>query len=357
MTTQIFSSELPKVVGSKLMSMMGANQSTDVSGASQRQSLPVSVDDQIMPTSESEDTLMPDQPLPEEATRGPAIDEASDIQLVSKDEFDKPQPNHERKLIQNLRGVSKRLKKSVMKQRITIAELRAQSDINEEDLTEALRISHAWEQDAKRSDIELEVVKAQLATTKQELQASKNTRSRTRGTIKDWANLQKDLADMERQFKESQEVVHQLQTVGDDLQELRTKLVASQRELSACKDDLFRLQPVAQVPDSSISKEFDAICQHIIHWIDAEVTGFEKAHPETEPEHIFSVGDDMEAATFLGKHPGAGEHLARHLVHRYLLENMFHGKVYFFGLPTETAQLLQKAEQGMANLKTPRGEN
>ncbi len=352
MTTPIFSSELPKVLESKLISMTGANQSTDVSRVSQGHSLPVSFGHEIMPTTENEDTLMPDQPPPEEATQGQAIDKASDIQLISKDEFDKPQPKHKRP-----RRVHKRQRKSLKKQKITIAEPRPQPDIDEEDLTEAFGIGHAWDQHGKRNDNELEVIKAQLAATKQELQASKNTRSRTHGTIKDWVNLQKDLADVEQQLKKSQEVVHQLQTAGDDLQKLRMKLAASQRELSACKDDLFRLQPVAQVPDSSISKEFDAICQHITHWIDAEVTGFEKAHPEIEPEHIFSVGDDMEVATFLRKYPGAGEHSARHLVHRHLLESMFSGEFYFFGLPAETAHFLQKAEQEMANLKTPRGEN
>ena len=136
---------------------------------------------------------------------------------------------------------------------------------------------------------------------------------------------------------------------------MRDDLTATKEELSQCKDDVFRLQTASQVPDSEISKRFESLGQQIIHWIDAKVADFDTARPEAEPDRVFLVGEDKQARTFLRLHPGAGEHLARYLIHRFLDKNVFGKKLYFFGLSDEKLQFMKDTELEMARFDPPRG--
>ena len=87
-------------------------------------------------------------------------------------------------------------------------------------------------------------------------------------------------------------------------------------------------------------KDFGLIFQQIVNWVEGEAAAFGKAHPEDGPEHIFSIGDDDQARAFTRRYPGAGEHLAAYMIHRWLLMNLFDDNVYRLGLPEELAHLL-----------------
>ncbi len=165
-------------------------------------------------------------------------------------------------------------------------------------------------------------------------------------------NKNKALADCKRKLKATKGISLGLKANNKDLQAF---LTVSREELSKCKDDLFSLQRVTQIPDSTIFKRFESIGQQSVHWIDAETAAFETAHPEAELEDVFSVGRDKKATKFLRLYPDAGEHLARYLIHRFLQKNVFGKRIYLFGLPEETANLLQVAELRMAELDPPRG--
>ena len=122
-----------------------------------------------------------------------------------------------------------------------------------------------------------------------------------------------------------------------------------------CKDDLFRLQPMSQLPDTEIVKDFESMCQDIISWIDVEISAFEKSHPSAESSDIFSVGQSFEATYLLNRFPTFGEYLVRYVIHQCLRTLMFSRSVYLLGLPKETKEYLQAAEERMANLEPPRG--
>ena len=162
----------------------------------------------------------------------------------------------------------------------------------------------------------------------------------------------KDLATCRRQLKEYKAVIRDMKKANKDLEET---LEASHEELSKCKDDLFSLQGVAQTPDSTISKRFETISQQIIHWIEMAVATFEKTNPDAEPDAMFSAGEYGITKEFMRLHPGAGEYLVRYFIHCFLARFVFGATVNFFGLPEETAQLLQEAELKFAELDPPRG--
>ena len=184
--------------------------------------------------------------------------------------------------------------------------------------------------------------KNKLATSKRDLKIVKGQLQKKR----------KDLIARNKQLKESKAMVSGLKANNRKLQD---SLSIFKRDKYKCVDELYSLHKKAQTPDSTISAQFESLSQQIVHWIEAEVAAFEKAHPEAKPDHVFSVGEDKDAVTFLELHPGAGEHLARYLIHHFLQDNVFGDKVYFFGLPEEIAQLLERAELDLAGLDPPRG--
>lgn len=263
-----------------------------------------------------QDAIMTDQGLVEEQSQDQASDETPDVEITSS---------------RTLRSTTKRQEKTVKSRNPRIKGHEAKAESVEELLadTELLR---SQMQDAKE---ELAGMKKDFKDKKAQLTANK-----------------KLLAACRRELNESKGVGRGIRKVNSDL---RNELTASGKELSKCKDELFRLQRVAQIPDSTILRSFETVSQQIVHWIDAEIAAAEKGHPEAGPDHVFSVGEDINATEFLRCHPGAGEQLARYLIHHFLHDNVFGRNAYFFGLPEETGRLLWKTELQMAETEPRKG--
>ena len=159
--------------------------------------------------------------------------------------------------------------------------------------------------------------------------------------------------------KEAQGAVEALKVahekLAQDLHETREHLAASQQELRACKDDLFRLQPVVRVTDADLSRDFESLCQRIDDWIEGEVSLFEDAHPNAKPGQMFSAVGSLELNKFMQKHSEFGEYYVRNIIHHHLQEIMFGREVFLFGIPDDLSQVLQGAEQSMAMLEPRRG--
>ena len=164
--------------------------------------------------------------------------------------------------------------------------------------------------------------------------------------------FRKKLKDSQRELKASQIAISQR---DQSLQGVQEHVYALQKELSACKDDVFRLQPAPPLTDSEIVRKFESINQQIVNWIAAEVFAFEKAYPNGA-EQIFSVENDREAMVFLNARPAAGEHLAKFMIHRFLQVHIFSDDIYLFALPEGVQTLVQMIEGSMAKLKPRRGK-
>lgn len=281
-----------------------------------------------MPKTESEDVVMSDQNIAEVQSQNQALNGVVDMQIISKDEFHNPRDSE---LAKDLRtGASKSLGETSVEKKPDNESLKVQVVVPDDQLGHTDR------------GRELKQAQAQLETTKQALQKGKAQWKRQNEMVK---KLRADL-------KESKDKVRDMGAINSDLQD---KLDTSQEELTRCRDDVFSLQPMLQVADSTIVEELEIVGQEVVHWIETEVTSYEKAHPGAEEEHIFSVGDNRDAAIFLAHHPGAGEHLARYLVYRFLQANLFGRRYNLLGLRGKTARLLQEAEHSMANFDPPRG--
>ena len=274
-----------------------------------------------LPENEPEDSLMTDQAPIEGRSQSQLSDDQLELQVISTNRV--------------LRSASKRQGNAVRTKEPNIKDQEAKASSVEENLVNV--------------EARLQNYESELKDTQEKLAASKLALEETKGLLQSKA---KDMAACRRKLRESKAFSRRIKKINSDLEET---LKTSRQELSECVNDLFSLQGVAQTPDSTISRWFESICQQIIHWIDMEVAAFEKAHPEAEPDHVFSAGELGGMKEFLRLHPGAGEHLARFLIHRLLQLHVFGKKVYLFGLPEETAQLLREAELKLAELDPPRG--
>ena len=268
----------------------------------------------VIPEDTSEDVIMIDRPCIERTNRGKPSDAKGELQLTSS---------------RTTRSASKRQVKTVENW------TKPKIDGDEQDVVDVA--------------VAFQNFKSGLQDTEDKLAASKKDLKEAKAQL---TGKKKELATCRRDLRDSRSLSSDLKKANIDLQ--RT-LKAYQEELSKCKDDLFSLQRVAQTPDSVITQQFELVSQQIVNWIDTEIATYAGANPSIEPDHVFSGGQHKPVTVFLQHHPGAGEHVTRYLIHRFLQHDVF-GKIqYFFGLPEETAHLLEEAESGFAKLDPPRG--
>ena len=257
----------------------------------------------------------------------------SDPQVISKAEVHVSEPKCNDKPIRPLRAKSKRVS-NIQKGKEAKEKLLLGTGAAKKSGTDACTALKATQWDLHECEKELRKVRKQKDAAEHKTQ-----------------ELRKNLKDSQRELKVSQTATSQR---NQSLQEVQEHVNALQTELSACKDDLFRLQPAPPLTDSEILRKFESISQQIVNWIGAEVFAFEKAYPNGAKQ-IFSVEKDREAMIFLNAHPAAGEHLARFMIHRFLQVHIFSEDIYLFGLPEGTQSMLRKIEESMAGLDPPRG--
>ncbi|KAI4268934.1 MAG: hypothetical protein L6R38_007670 [Xanthoria sp. 2 TBL-2021] len=143
-----------------------------------------------------------------------------------------------------------------------------------------------------------------------------------------------------------------------DLGATRQKKSSIEHELQACKDDLFRLQPTAQIPDSDIAQSYDDLNEQISSWMEGVIARFEAKYRERHHgplPNLFHHGDVTAAADFLADHPMfGGEYLVRCYLQILLQRMVFADNILLHGLNESQTALFRSIEQSMAKSKPPR---
>ena len=310
----------------------------------------VSLSDQLVSKTEAKDLDMTAEgDAHMEMQRRPSTS-SEDVQVISE----KPVIYPNRNSVSESSKQNKRTSKRSKNQKSRIAELKTHASLDGDSLIDAHAELQIYGEDLKDPKNEVHEGTVQLNPSQRGLRKRKNQFSHAQDDSQKVKQAQKELASVRGALEASQD---DLRRTHKELQKACKNLAASQDELTACKDELFRLQPIAQTPDSKVAKEFENLCSQIVNWIEAEVVIFEKAHPGNGPEYIFLIGEDRKAAQFMNQHPRSGEHLATHMIHYWLQVHIFRQKVSCLGLPAEATQLLERAEHSMARLVPPRGDS
>ena len=276
--------------------------------------------------------------------------DTAELELVSKDDFKRAQ----QKKANQMNKVRKQNKKLARSKRQLTADLynvqnelaASQREIQEHEKYH-LGLYSAYE----GLNTAIEGLQKELLDSEQEIQNLNGLLASTDNADKQMEVLHKDLATSQRDLEAYKNEAIRLQNVDRDLQYERKELSVTQQSLQECMDDLFSYQPISQVADTEILRDFQDINRYIVKWIDAESDAFEEAHPEARPGHIFSIGEDKDATQFLKKHPDAGEQVVRCIIHCYLQGYFFSKNTYLLGLSSENVRLLRRTEKAMADLK------
>ena len=160
-----------------------------------------------------------------------------------------------------------------------------------------------------------------------------------------------------QQILEIDSLTERITNGDEELGALRSFVNKLQHELQLCKDDLFRLQPAVQTPDTEIIRQYDIVCQQVSNWIDEEISQLEQKRTKDGGHGVPLVLDVSQpgAKELLRRVPEAGEYMIASIIHAYLQEKVLGEHVYCFGLPEDLIRTLELIEQGMSKLEPRRG--
>ncbi|KAL8904508.1 MAG: hypothetical protein Q9207_003230 [Kuettlingeria erythrocarpa] len=146
--------------------------------------------------------------------------------------------------------------------------------------------------------------------------------------------------------------------VLNELGSTRSENSTLKQQLQACKDDLFRMQPKSEVPDSVVAQAYDDLHEHISTWVEGEISRFEANHRHDRLKNlpdVFHHANETAVKKFLAAHPtSGGEYLVRCVVQTMLQETIFDPEIGLLGLDKRHAVLLQGIERNMAEAQPPK---
>ena len=144
-------------------------------------------------------------------------------------------------------------------------------------------------------------------------------------------------------------------------QELEGIIARLQEQVDRCQDDLFRMQPIVQTPDTQIINQYEELCHSISSWTDSVLLRFEQ---QQQNNSYFSFNSTIDNGTrkLLSSIPEAGEYYTSALIHQWLQNKILGPKVYAYGLSglytgIDFNALVKAMEQTMAHLKPSRGRS
>ncbi|MCJ1470577.1 hypothetical protein MMC07_009223 [Pseudocyphellaria aurata] len=140
-----------------------------------------------------------------------------------------------------------------------------------------------------------------------------------------------------------------------ELEQLQITSSIQNRDLVTCRDNLFQLQPVIQLSDSEILKQYDTLCQQVSNWVDNGISKFEDISESYGNDKIIIRDGGITWIKLLLKNlPLADEYIISALIHTRIQHDLFGADVILFGLSRSDAQLLHEVEEQMAKLEPKR---
>lgn len=180
--------------------------------------------------------------------------------------------------------------------------------------------------------------------------------------------LEHDKIEIASCLNSSREEVGKLQKRQFDTEEslhaYRMKAEDLDRELVACKDEIFGLQPPGQVTDAEICQEWEDLCAHIDQWIDDEsghMDDLPRAITKNKPNTpLDSAVENLQSLekhhSLVSQNSGFLDDVTRHIIHDFLRTKILDDSVSMLGLHSDERKLLATLEKSLAGLKPRRGK-
>ena len=151
-----------------------------------------------------------------------------------------------------------------------------------------------------------------------------------------------------------------LKKLREQCAKLESQNTGLRQDLQKCKDDLFRLQPASQVPDSEISDQYEALSNAISDWVDSEVARSADAWQKdngNEPPQIFHHSEINHLEEILALYPeSGGEYVLRFAIFNFLHRELFDENIFLFGLRTSDRECLTRTISAMVASQPSKGK-
>ncbi|KAL8766889.1 MAG: hypothetical protein Q9209_006437 [Squamulea sp. 1 TL-2023] len=145
------------------------------------------------------------------------------------------------------------------------------------------------------------------------------------------------------------------------LQNLQKQNARLNEDLTECRDDILRLQPPSQIPDSKIAEEYSGLHQQIASWVDDEADDsqtmearLEELANDKEAPDLLKAYLDPELIRLARKYSEAEPLILRYIIQLHLHRVILADDTYLFGLDEHNITLLRSIEHAMEALEPKR---
>lgn len=201
------------------------------------------------------------------------------------------------------------------------------------------------------------------------LKPKKNTRARGQQSVKGAATRSKRVTQNDATKNSGAKVnkpnkkptITQLKRERTDLRkvnrELEVRLAKAERDLSACQNDLWKLQPLPEISDDVIKRQFKVLCASISDCLLAEARHGEKQAGGNGVYDPFLISRDprLSRAQHGMDDDIPSDLLAQYAIFKCVVDVIFKPKHLLIGVTDKTQRLLQQTHQSMGDLKPSRG--
>ncbi|KAL9604700.1 MAG: hypothetical protein Q9219_000420 [cf. Caloplaca sp. 3 TL-2023] len=173
--------------------------------------------------------------------------------------------------------------------------------------------------------------------------------------------LEKTKLHMDQLTFQTREANEEKATYEAKLQNLQKQNARLNEDLTECRDDILRLQPPSQIPDSKIADEYSNLHQQIASWVDDEAEDSSSMESQLgslisdkdAPEVLKSLLDnDLIRAT--KKYPDAEPLILRYIIQMHIHRCILADDIYLFGLDDHNVTILRSIAHAMEDLEPKR---
>ena len=223
----------------------------------------------------------------------------------------------------------------------------------------------------KQSESAVEQLEKEKVDLEQDLHDLQQALDKTQSkNVKQAVEIDRLTAELKSLDESSSCTIRVLQVTEADLnasvQEIRNKYFNTAAELTECKNALFELQPLNQVPDTHISGQWTRLCSNVVQWIDDEAGEL----PDLQSSLDAFFGSDRinkrvynavkeywdNGETRLNNHyPNILEDLIRYNIHCFLERQVFDRNRTMVGLESAAVDFVDDVGRKMSKMETPKG--
>ncbi|KAI4271491.1 MAG: hypothetical protein LQ337_005971 [Flavoplaca oasis] len=173
--------------------------------------------------------------------------------------------------------------------------------------------------------------------------------------------LEKTKLHMDQLTFQTREANEEKAAYENKLQTLQKQNARLNEDLTECRDDILRLQPPSQIPDSKIAEEYSSLYQQIASWVDDEAddtqfmeTSLTDLATDKKAPELLRAYLDPDLIRLTKKHSDAEPLVLRYIIQLHLHRVILADDIYLFGLDEHNITMLRSIEHAMEALEPKR---